>query len=90
MRKIVIIRKGECKMCGYCCRGNNCPHKDGDLCAIHETQADYCELCGQDHKECIDAPTFPMRKWNPDCGFRFYVQGEGLEVVAMECCAIKE
>ena len=80
-----IVKTGECKCCGYCCP-LTCPHfiNENGLCADHETKNEYCSICDQTHEDCIDAPNYPMRKWNPECGYRFYVKGTDLEAISVE------
>lgn len=81
MREIKIIRVGSCNNCGYCCRGSNCPHFSDPDCLIHNERADPCELCEETHTDCIASPMYPMRRANPDCGYRFYISGEPLEAI---------
>ena len=70
-----IVRVGKCLRCGYCCTGANCEHFINGLCAIHDHKPEECRL----------APVYPVRKGNPDCGYRFYVKGTDLEAIEILC-----
>ena len=83
--KLEIIRTGSCKQCGFCCP-DDCPHLKNNLCEIHGRQGEFCSECNDTHQICVDAPPFPMRKGNPDCGFRFLVKGTDLEAIEILCC----
>lgn len=77
--EFTVIRVGECKACGWCCP-KDCEHFDGKLCKIHEHKPE----------ECRAAPEFPMRKGNPECGYRFYIKERpDLEVFEMLCTKVQ-
>ena len=80
MENIVIVRTGGCKACGYCCTGAGCEHFINGLCAIHDHKPDECQL----------APEYPMRKANPDCGYRFLIKGTDLEAIEILCSKVQE
>jgi hypothetical protein len=90
--KLVLVRKGGCLSCGFCCGFVNgrvtegsCPHLTPlGRCAIWDKREFYCPTCGHDHKNCIEAPKYPMRKLNPKCGYRFYDAESGAEVINVE------
>jgi len=89
--KLVIVKKGECHHCGYCCQG--CPHLmpkwEGVKpwfynCEIYDTRNDYCEKCSMAHTcQDSDYPEFPLRFINPYCGYRFYEQKSGAEIIRL-------
>jgi hypothetical protein len=90
--RIVIVRKGECKKCCFCCgfidgkiTEGSCPHLTSlGRCAIWDKRELYCPTCGHDHKNCNTYPTLPLRKQNPKCGYRFYIEGSDAEVINIE------
>lgn len=83
--KFTIVRKGKCKKCGYCCP-KDCPHFEDNECLIYDYRAEYCDICGDTHQACIDAPPFPMYEGNPDCGYRFYIKEmPNLEIFKISC-----
>lgn len=85
MREFRIVRVGGCNACGFCCERRPCVHLTAEAkCGIHEHKHAYCEQCDSTHEDCAAAPSFPLRKRNPGCGYRFYIEGEPMEVVAME------
>lgn len=86
---IVINRYGSCSGCGYCCgfrdgvvTEGSCRHLlDDGKCGIYEHRDEFCSECGHDHKDCITAPTFPLRRENPRCTYRFVESNSGVEVI---------
>lgn len=53
-------------------------------CGIYNRRDEYCPECGHDHKNCITAPKFPLRKINPKCGYKFIEKESGAEIIAIE------
>lgn len=90
--KLVIVRKGECKQCGFCCgfvdgkiTEGSCSHLTSDgRCSIHDKLKEFCPEHGKTHEDCILNPTLPLRKQNPKCGYRFYEVESGAEVISIE------
>jgi hypothetical protein len=87
-----IIRVGECKQCGWCCgfvdgkiTEGACSHLTSDgKCSIHDRLEEFCPEHGRTHEDCIRNPEFPLRKQNPKCGYRFYIEGSNAEVINIE------
>jgi len=87
-----IVREGECKQCGFCCgfvggkiTDDTCSHLTSDgKCSIHGRLEEFCAEHGKTHEECISYPMLPLRKLNPNCGYRFYVEGSNAEVINIE------
>jgi len=86
--EIKIIRKGKCLQCGYCCSG--CIHLKPEFivseqgkysCDIYSNRNTYCSKCGIIHHCDFDDPVSPLRGENPKCGFRFYEDYSGAEVL---------
>jgi len=86
---IKIVRKGECHRCGWCCQG--CVHLKPPFegvkpyfyhCEIYDKRNQFCEKCDVVHN-CGDPnyPEFPIRMLNPYCGYRFYEEKSGVEVI---------
>jgi hypothetical protein len=90
--KLVTMRKGECKQCGFCCgfedgkiTEGSCSHLTPDgKCSIHDRLKEFCPEHEKTHEECIAYPTLPLRKQNPKCGYRFYIEGSNAEVINIE------
>ena len=87
---IRLIRKGECRRCGFCCRA--CPHLfpryDGIrvgyyTCLIYDRRGERCEQCKAQHSLCIDFPQSPKKHLNPECGYSFYTE-DGREIIKVE------
>jgi len=84
---IVINRTGICVGCGYCCgyvdgkiTEGSCRHLSAEgKCSIYERRGEYCEECKQIHDTCVTGPELPTG--NPECGYRFIVEGSGAEVL---------
>lgn len=87
--EIKIIRVGECRRCGWCCQG--CIHLQPKFegakpyyykCEIYDRRNQYCEKCGITHT-CGDPdyPEFPIRYLNPYCGYRFFEEKSGVEIL---------
>jgi len=87
-----IIRVGECKQCGWCCgfvdgkiTEGACSHLTSDgKCSTHDRLKEFCPEHGRTHEECISYPDLPIRKQNPKCGYRFYIEGSNAEVINIE------
>lgn len=90
--EIVIVRKGNCNKCGYCCgfidgkiTEGSCRHLlSNGSCSIYDKRSEYCKECGHTHENCIQGPMLPLRKVNPKCGYRFYMKESGAEVINIE------
>ena len=88
--KVVIRREGECHMCGWCCKG--CLHLVPTFdeirpyfyrCEIHDRRNEWCEKCGEVHSCEDDYPFWPNRGDNPHCGYRFFEEKSGLEILKL-------
>jgi hypothetical protein len=81
----LIFRDGECLACGWCCEYKKCSHQnDVGLCGIYDKLEEYCKEHDENHRQCVAPPKYPLRKWNPACGYVFKIAGTNLEVIHME------
>jgi len=79
-------------MCGWCCgfvdgkvTEGACSHLTADgKCSIWNKRDEFCPEHGTTHENCIRYPQFPVRKLNPKCGYRFYDEESGCEVINVE------
>jgi len=89
---IKIIRLGSCRQCGFCCgfvdgkvTEGSCSHLTPDgKCSIYDRRHEFCPEHGTTHENCIGSPTLPLRKVNPKCGYRFFLEDSRAEVINIE------